>query len=126
MMDILDFKNHVFNIRLAKIIGLYQMLDPGTIKFCGTNIYHIAVASIVLYSCAVSIMLNVSGLYYWTANMPISLDYFWKAEIMVFILCYKMWIVVHRSDDIWNCLSVTHITPLHRSVGGTTDIVTIL
>ncbi|XP_060877948.1 uncharacterized protein LOC132950473 isoform X2 [Metopolophium dirhodum] len=105
-MDTLDEKNHVFNIRLAKIMGLYQILDPGTIKCRGKNIYHIAVASIVLYSCAVLMMLNVSGLYYWTVNMPISVDYFWKAEIMVFI-CYKMWIVVHRSDDIWNCLSVT-------------------
>jgi len=106
MMDILEDKNHVFNIRLAKIIGLYQILDPGAIKCRGKNIYHIAVVSIVLYSCAVSMMLNVCGLYYWKVNMPISVDYFWKAEIIVFLL-YKTWIIVHRSDDTWNCLSVT-------------------
>jgi len=41
MMDIQDEKNYVFNIRLAKLIGLYQMLNPGTKKCRGQKVYHI-------------------------------------------------------------------------------------
>lgn len=105
-MDTLEEKNHVFNVRLAKLIGLYQILDPGTVKCRGKNIYHIIVALIVLYSCIVSMILNVSGLYYFTSNMYLSVDFFWKAEC-VMLICYKMWIIVHHSNDFWNCLSIT-------------------
>ncbi|KAE9528101.1 hypothetical protein AGLY_012523 [Aphis glycines] len=51
-------------------------------------------------------MFNVSGVYYWTNNMTTSIDYFWRAEIVMFLV-YKLWIIVHYSNDIWNCLSVT-------------------
>ncbi|XP_050057462.1 odorant receptor 94b-like, partial [Aphis gossypii] len=106
MMDVRDENNYVFNIRLAKRIGLYQMLDPETIKYHGKNVYHIVAASIALYLFVFSIILNVSGVYYWTNNMPISVDYFWKAETSMFVI-YKIWILIHHSKDLWNCLSVT-------------------
>ncbi|XP_026822408.1 uncharacterized protein LOC113560617 [Rhopalosiphum maidis] len=106
-MDILDEDNHVLNIRLAKRIGLYQILDPETVKCRGQNVYHVVVALVVLYLCAVSMMLNASGVYYWTDNVAIiSVDYFWKAQTGLFVF-YKMWIAVYRSNDVWNCLSVT-------------------
>ncbi|XP_026807239.1 uncharacterized protein LOC113549921, partial [Rhopalosiphum maidis] len=106
MDDVREEKNHIFNIRLAKCTGLYQMLDPGTTKCLGRNVYHIALAFILMYLCAVSIMSTVSCLYYWTDNMLISLEDFGKVETALFVI-YKMWIVIHHSNDIWNCLSIT-------------------
>ncbi|XP_050057787.1 uncharacterized protein LOC126550395 isoform X2 [Aphis gossypii] len=106
MMDVRDENNYVFNIRLARRIGLYQILDSKTIKYRGKNVYHIFIAFIALYWCVILIVFSVSSVHYWTNNMTISIDYFWKAENTLFII-YKMWIVIYHSNDIWNCLSIT-------------------
>ncbi|XP_050056748.1 uncharacterized protein LOC114129668 isoform X2 [Aphis gossypii] len=105
-MDFREENKHVFNIWLAKRVGLYQMFDPGTARYRGKNVYHIALTFIVLYLGVIATMMNVSGIYYWKDNMPISIDYFWKAETWLFVF-FKMWIVVYRSTDIWDCLSIT-------------------
>jgi len=105
-MDIRNETNHVFNIKLAKRLGLYQMLDPGAVKFSSRNIYHIGMACVLLYTCLISMILILSGLYYWTVNIPISMDYIWKSESTLYII-YKMWFVVHHSNEIWNCLSIS-------------------
>jgi len=82
------------------------MLDPGSLKYRGQNVYHIVAACILLTMCVNSMLLNVSGVYYWTDNLSISVDCFWKAETSMFLV-YKMWIVVRHSNDIWDCLSIT-------------------
>jgi len=107
MMDIRDEKNHVFNIKLAKSAGLYQLLDPETSKCLGRNVYHIALTFILMYICTISVMLTViSCSYYCKDNVSICLEDLWKLETALFII-YKMWIVIHQSNDIWNCLSIT-------------------
>jgi len=106
IMDVQNERNHVFNIRLAKFIGLYQILNPETLKYRGINIYHIVVAFNLLYMGVISIMMNIIGVYCWSVNLPLSMDYFWKAESM-FYLIYKWFVIVRYSDAIWNCLSVT-------------------
>ncbi|XP_060868354.1 uncharacterized protein LOC132943398 [Metopolophium dirhodum] len=106
MMDIQNEKHHVFNIRLANFIGLYQILDPGTIRFRGRNVYQIFVAFFVLYTAVISMALFVDCLHLWTYNMSMSLlDCFVATNS--FYACYKMWIVIYRSNDIWDCLSIT-------------------
>jgi len=113
-MDIRNEKNHVFNIKLAKLTGLFQLFDPGTVKYRGRNVYHIAMVCILLCMCLVSLIMTLSGLYYWTNNISISMDYFWKSEITLYII-YKMWFVVRHSDDIWDCLSIARydFTPIN-------------
>ncbi|XP_022160652.1 uncharacterized protein LOC111026810 [Myzus persicae] len=107
MMDIQNEKNQVLNIKLTKLIGLYQILDPGTLKCRGRNVYHIVLAFIVVYMFLISMMFNISGAYYWTDNKLMSVDYFWKAENTLFLI-YKMCIIVYHSDDIWDvCMSIT-------------------
>ncbi|KAL5235853.1 hypothetical protein ACI65C_003263 [Semiaphis heraclei] len=106
VMDIQNEQNHVFNIKLAKLIGLYQILDPGTTKCRGRNVYHIIGACILLYMCICSMILKLNGVFYWSTNMPLSIDYISKAAITLYLV-YRMWNVVHRSNDIWNCLSIT-------------------
>jgi len=105
-MDVRDDQNHVFNVTLAKLIGLYQTLDPETTKLRGKNVYRVVMAFIALYIGATAVILTVSGVYYWTNNMPLSVDCYWKG-IVSFSMCYSMWVIVHNSNDIWNCLSIT-------------------
>lgn len=76
MMDIRDDQNHVFNLLLAKCSGVYQMLDSGTLQFRVKNVYHVVVAFFTIYLCVIGTILNVSGVYYWTNNMPLSTDYY--------------------------------------------------
>ncbi|XP_060874665.1 odorant receptor 46a-like [Metopolophium dirhodum] len=105
-MDIRDDQNHVFNVTLAKLIGLYQTLDPSTTKYRGKNVYRIVMAFITLYIGVTGVILTLSGAYYWKNNMPLSVDCYWKG-IVSYAMCYSMCLVVHYSNDIWNCLSIT-------------------
>jgi len=119
-MDVWNEENNVFNIKLAKLTGLFQLLAPGTVKYRGRNIYHIATVCVLLCMCVISSILILSGLYCWTNNISISMDYFWKSEITLYIV-YKMWFIVRHSDDIWNCLSITRydftlINDQHRHI----------
>ena len=82
------------------------MLDPRTVKCRCRNIYHIVTSCALLYICLISMILILSGLYYWNVNIPISMDYFWKV-VTSFYIIYKTWIIIHYSDDVWNCLSIT-------------------
>ncbi|CAI6366105.1 unnamed protein product [Macrosiphum euphorbiae] len=105
-MDIRDDQNHVFNITLAKCTGIYQMLDPQTIRYRGLNVYHFVVAFLTFYLCVIAMILNVSGVYYWTENLNLSIEYFWKGLLSMY-LCYSMCTFIYYSDDIWKCLSIT-------------------
>jgi len=98
-MNIQNEKNHVFNIGLANLIGLYNILDPGTIQFRGQKVFHVVITFIMLCSWVISMILNVSGVYYLSDNLPISIEYFWFAENTIFIYC-KVWIMF--------CLSIMH------------------
>jgi len=105
-MDIWNENNHVFNIRLANLTGLFQILNPGSIKFLGQNVYHIVVVIIMLFVCVIAMVLIASGLYYWSDGILIGVDYGWKGITTLF-LTYKMWKVVYHSIDIWDCLMIT-------------------
>jgi len=106
MVDIQNEKTCVFNIRLAKLTGFYQILDPETIKCRGRNAYQIFVAFVLFYLLVISIALFVSCLSLWTYYTSMSVMGFLEATNS-FYACYKMWIVIYRSNDIWKCLSIT-------------------
>ncbi|KAL4097258.1 hypothetical protein QTP88_022061 [Uroleucon formosanum] len=105
-MDFRDDQNHVFNISLAKSTGLYKFLDPETTKYRGKNLYRIVLTIISLYSGVNGIILSIHGVYYWTNNLSLSIDYFWNSFYTSF-MCYSLLVSVQYSDDIWNCLSIT-------------------
>ncbi|XP_060866633.1 uncharacterized protein LOC132942339 [Metopolophium dirhodum] len=105
-MDIQNEKHHVFNIRLANLTGLYQILDPGALKCRGRNVYQIFVAFFMLYSLVISVVLFASFLHLWTYNTSMSLLDFFIATNS-FYVSYKMCIVIYHSNDIWDCLSIT-------------------
>jgi len=82
------------------------MLDSQTMRFHGKNVYHIILIFTILFTCVIGVIMIVSGAYYWPYNMPLSVDYYWKGIVPSY-MCYSMWIIVHHSNDIWNCLSIT-------------------
>lgn len=95
-----------FNIRLAKLIGLYQILYPKTDKFLGYNVYHIAAVFASLYICLVSAMPCLNSIFYWKYHKVESILY---SGIVGYILftCYKMMTIVRHSSTLWECLSLT-------------------
>jgi len=106
VMDIQNEKNHIFNIRLAKLICLYQLLNPGTITFLGRNVYQIFVAFFVLYLAVISVAMFVDCLRLWTYDTSVSILDLLLA-INSFYACYKMSLIIYNSNDIWDCLSTT-------------------
>jgi len=105
-MDIRNEENHVFNIRLAKLTGLYQMLDPGTAKCLGRNVYKMVAAVFLWYLFVSTVVLVVGFLHLWTYDTSMSiLDFF--LAINSFYASYKTCIIFHHSDELWDCLSIT-------------------
>lgn len=105
-MDIRDDQNHVFNKTVAKLLGLYQMLDSETTKYRRKNVYHIVMVSILLHVSAFGVIFTFSSVYYWTPNVLLSVDFFWKA-ICSFFMSHGVWIILLHTNDIWNDLSIT-------------------
>lgn len=105
-MVIWNKDNHVFNIILAKLSGLFQILDPGSMKFLGQNVYHIVMTIIMLFTCVTSVVLIVSSMYYWSDRNLVVADYGCKGITSLF-LAYKIWNVVYHSNEVWDCLKIT-------------------
>ncbi|KAL5239802.1 hypothetical protein ACI65C_007212, partial [Semiaphis heraclei] len=106
-MDIRDEENYVSNNILAKLTGLNKVLKLEiTTKCRGQSVYHMFVAFVILYQIIFSTILIVSGVYYWTDNLMLSVDYFWKGFYSLNI-SYQMCVLVYHSDGIRNCLSIT-------------------
>lgn len=82
------------------------MLDPGTTKYLGRNVYQMFVALFLLYLLVSAVVLMVGCLHFWTFDTSMSILDLLLA-INSFYACYKMWIIFYRSDDIWDCLSIT-------------------
>jgi len=102
------------NIRLLKIMGLYQILDPKSDKLFGYNIYHIAVILAISYVCPFSVMLFVDGIYFWNYYKVESIIHLSIAGYILF-LCYKMMKIIRHSDKLWECLSITRFDLLSCS-----------
>lgn len=107
-MKNIDDNELILNQLLAKILGLYQILDPKKVKLRGrfNNVYKSIFVILMLYQSIMSLILCLCGVYYWTNNTVESMIYL-LISINILFANYKIYIVVHYSEDIWNCLSVT-------------------
>lgn len=99
----------MFNVTLAKIYGLYQILDPESIKVKNHNVYRVVNMVFVLFLFVVSainvvkfvnIHLNVQG-HGTDAMVAIGV-----ASLVAFT-GYKMLIIINRADGILDCMSIT-------------------
>lgn len=105
-MDGYQGKKHMFNVLLAKYIGLDHILNPDSAKLNGYNVYHVVSVFLIIYVILVSIITCINGLYYWKAHRNEAILYFGIAETCLFS-SYKMSTIIYRSKDISECLSIS-------------------
>jgi len=116
-------EKQVFNVNLAKKIGLYQILDPGIVKYSGYNVLHVAVIYFIMFLAFMTTVVNVNGAYYWNNVHTNSLIYLVGSTTSYYV-CYKMYVVIKNSGHIWDCLSVARFdfTKHKHRDGGLLDI----
>jgi len=102
----MDEKHYIFNWKLARRIGLYQILNPNTTKFYGYNVYRIVVMFFTVYLLAVSIM-SLFNMFYST-NDIIQFVMYMGSGITFLFCAYKNVIIMYHSKSIWKFLEVTH------------------
>lgn len=104
-MDTTDENQYVFNLNLLKRLGVYQILNPETRNIFGYNVYHVVSVFIALPMLVVSILCPF-GLYHLLNDITAFILYFGSVNNYLFS-CYKMYIIVIHSKDIWDCVDVT-------------------
>ncbi|XP_029345906.1 uncharacterized protein LOC115034176 [Acyrthosiphon pisum] len=99
----------IFNLKLAKIFGFYQILDTETVTFLGRhNVYYRIFVFLIVYQCLLSAIVFLNGLYYPVNNNNIIQAMFYFGFVVnVLYGNYKMYIILNRSKVIWDCLSIT-------------------
>lgn len=69
-MDSYKEKHYSFDWRVAKLMGLHQILNPDSIKIYGYNVFHIAMIAFVLEPFALNIYnLKMIMIYYTTHDL---------------------------------------------------------
>lgn len=106
-MDPTKDNEYIFNLKLSKLMGLYQILDPNTIRIFGFNVYHIGIVFISLYMMAISMWCSIS-LYYLTNDINAFVFYFGCVQNYMFS-CYKIIQILYYSKDIWKCIDITSV-----------------
>lgn len=84
----------------------FQNFDLENVKDRFT-VYNSIFIFLVLYQCLISVIMCISGFYFWTNNTVEALFNF-TIMINLFFSNYKMYTVVRYSKDIWNNLSIMH------------------
>jgi len=106
-MKIHENNKRIFNLALAKFIGFYQVLDTEKVTFLGRhNVWYRIFVFLIVYECLIAAMLFLNSLYYSKNNITESLLYTGFVINMLYA-SYKMYIVLKRTKDIWDCLSIT-------------------
>lgn len=107
-MDGWKENQHVFSIKLVELLGLRKILDPDTVKFCGYNAFHVAIA----VSCA--FILSVMSLFpigFYNIRNDVAASFFYTGATENFLFAmYKIANFVYHSKDLWKCLTNTNLT----------------
>ncbi|XP_060835649.1 odorant receptor 46a-like [Rhopalosiphum padi] len=104
-MDSKHEKQYIFNMNLARIMGLYQILTPTSTKICGYNIYHTVIVVFGSFMLAISMLFPIGLLY--LRNDIIALMYYMGCISNFVLSSYKMGNILYYSKDIWKCIDVT-------------------
>ncbi|XP_050434429.1 uncharacterized protein LOC126841809 [Adelges cooleyi] len=100
-----DYKDYVFNVRLAKLLGLCQTLHPKNAKYYGYNIYQLSTMFGMVLVGITAAVSGLTGMYHWSNDLTqFSLVYTTCQNLM--FLIYKSTAMFKRSDEIWDCLDV--------------------
>lgn len=99
-----DQKNTIINMKLSKIIGLYQILDPNSPHIFGYNILHVFVTLFLIYQVIVLIFC-LYGIYFWINNIS-------QVILQLTILAnfsfgsYKILILIRNKDNMRKCIEM--------------------
>ncbi|KAE9539985.1 hypothetical protein AGLY_005237 [Aphis glycines] len=106
-MKIQDNDKQIFNLTLAKFIGFYQVMDTEKVTFLGRhNVRYKIFVFLIVYECLIAAILLLNCLYYSENNTTEFIRYT-GFVVNMFYASYKMYIVLKRTKDIWDCLSIT-------------------
>lgn len=106
-MIINDEKNSIMNLRLMKITGFYQLINPQASKYFGFNLFKVA-ATLEIMSGVISIILICLSSYYYLDNTNELMSHFMLIVAMCFS-SFKIFWVSKNSKSIWNNLDMTSI-----------------
>ncbi|XP_050525057.1 uncharacterized protein LOC126896379 [Daktulosphaira vitifoliae] len=105
MMEVNKYENWIFNIRLAKILGYYYILNPKTERslkyFCfivKLGIIYVAVISTSLFF----------GLYHWKNDINQFTLQLVVFQNIIFAI-YRICIIMKDSEIIWDILQITNL-----------------
>jgi len=102
-----DDKNYIINLKLMKITGFYQLINPHTSKYFGFNFYKVGAALEVMFGI-ISMLLLCSSSYYYLDNTNELMSHF-MLIVAIFFSTFKISWVSKKSEMIWNNLDMTSI-----------------
>lgn len=106
-------KKYAINLKILKIFGFYQLVDPDGTKMYGYNIYKIVHITLVAITTMIT-GLGLSGFTYKTNYSSLD-DIFRTMQMIFYIACItvgniKMMIIVCNVDKLWNVLNIAQET----------------
>lgn len=105
-MDLAKPEKYIFNLKIAKRIGLYQILDPSSMKIRGYNAYCVVFFVVSLLIDFIPSTIFSSGLYFWRND---NLTFFFNIATLSNILfaSFKIFMILYNSGKLRKCIDVT-------------------
>lgn len=100
-----DGQRYIFDWKLAKRMGIYQILNPDAGKTCGYNPYRAVSYLGVLCLGSVSALFPL-GMYH-LAEEANFFTFYLGCVINLLFSCYKIVTIARHSDGIWTCIDVS-------------------
>lgn len=100
-------KKYVINVRLMKLTGLYQLLDPNTPKLCGFNGFKIGSIIALLILVTTFVMCNIS-IYYVMEDFTEVVNYS-MVIVATSLVIFKLYFVIRNSATLWEFISFTSV-----------------
>lgn len=94
--------DYVFNIKLSKYIGLYQILDPSTVKFYNCNVFRIFIIFASVFILSISLLCPMG--FYHLMNDVIAFTFYLGVVEQFLISVYKALHIVYYSSDLWKII----------------------
>lgn len=100
---------NAIHFTLFKIIGVYQMADPSSIKIFGFNVYHLVNITLIILSIVMTIF-GLFGFFFINNDICESSD---LVLIIFFVACimvghFKTSMIIYNANNIWSLFNVSH------------------
>lgn len=107
-MDEDNEQNYIINVRLMKLIGFYQLLNPKTpTKLFGYNVFRLVGKMSLLY-IVLMIVACIISIYYALYDSEAVINY----TMIIVVNClalFKLYFIIRNANVLWDLMSVTFI-----------------